>query len=272
MCAGQRLTRARAQVSEEDLLAVHDERYILGLMAACDLVERGAFPALTLDPPYNDSSERRRARPPLSHAMRSASHRARVASRHAARCRLRRVGRGRGLDARGAQCLLCRPPARQPRRARRAHRALVRPAAPRCTSSETGWLTDNGSFLNNVALAAVHAKRVHRLQRIAIVDFSSRHGNGTQHLLQQDPTFTYISIHRENIFPFSGTANEHGAYANVLNLPVASRADFRAKVPALKVRSLAWSSRRCPCVTGERVCAANAGERAAAADHHLGRL
>nr|XP_035966801.1 histone deacetylase 6 isoform X2 [Halichoerus grypus] len=52
-------------------------------------------------------------------------------------------------------------------------------------------------FFNSVAVAARHAQAVsgHAL-RILIVDWDIHHGNGTQHMFEQDPSVLYISLHR----------------------------------------------------------------------------
>ena len=35
-------------------------------------------------------------------------------------------------------------------------------------------------LFNNVAIGALHARAVHGLQRVAVIDFDVHHGNGTQ--------------------------------------------------------------------------------------------
>ncbi|NXN91671.1 HDA10 deacetylase, partial [Rhinopomastus cyanomelas] len=55
----------------------------------------------------------------------------------------------------------------------------------------------NGFCLfNNVAIAAEHAKRKYRLQRILIVDWDVHHGQGTQYIFEEDPSVLYFSWHR----------------------------------------------------------------------------
>ena len=51
-----------------------------------------------------------------------------------------------------------------------------------------------------------------QVQRIAVVDFDIHHGNGSQELLQSDPDCLFISLHRLNVFPFTGTTQEQGSY------------------------------------------------------------
>ncbi|KAB1252428.1 Histone deacetylase 6 [Camelus dromedarius] len=52
-------------------------------------------------------------------------------------------------------------------------------------------------FFNSVAVAARHAQAIsgHAL-RILIVDWDVHHGNGTQHIFEEDPSVLYISLHR----------------------------------------------------------------------------
>ncbi|VUZ56689.1 unnamed protein product, partial [Hymenolepis diminuta] len=64
-------------------------------------------------------------------------------------------------------------------------------------------------FLNNVALAVRHAQEIHKLRKIAVVDWDIHHGNGIQHIFYDDPSVLYISIHRFDsgqFFPNSSDA------------------------------------------------------------------
>jgi len=56
-------------------------------------------------------------------------------------------------------------------------------------------------IFNNGAVAARHAQREHRLQRMAIVDWDAHHGNGAQHIFWTDPDVLTISIHQDGAFP-----------------------------------------------------------------------
>ncbi|XP_054941334.1 polyamine deacetylase HDAC10 isoform X5 [Physeter macrocephalus] len=49
---------------------------------------------------------------------------------------------------------------------------------------------------NNVAIAAKHAQRQHGLHRILIVDWDVHHGQGIQHIFEDDPSVLYFSWHR----------------------------------------------------------------------------
>jgi acetoin utilization deacetylase AcuC-like enzyme len=46
------------------------------------------------------------------------------------------------------------------------------------------------------------------IQRVGIVDFDVHHGNGTQHIFEEDPTVFYYSIHQHPSFAYPGTGRE----------------------------------------------------------------
>ena len=71
-------------------------------------------------------------------------------------------------------------------------------------------------LLNNVAVAAAHARDRHGLERVAIVDFDVHHGNGTQAIFYKDPCVAYFSTHESGIYPNSGTPHECGI-GNIFN-------------------------------------------------------
>ncbi|CAM9118438.1 unnamed protein product [Phaeothamnion confervicola] len=50
--------------------------------------------------------------------------------------------------------------------------------------------------LNNVAVAAAHARRQLGVRRVLVVDWDVHHGNGTQRAFLSDPSVLYFSIHR----------------------------------------------------------------------------
>ncbi len=63
-------------------------------------------------------------------------------------------------------------------------------------------------YFNNVAIAARYLQQEHGIRRVGIVDFDVHHGNGTQHLFEDDPTVFYYSIHQHPSFAFPGTGRE----------------------------------------------------------------
>jgi len=80
-------------------------------------------------------------------------------------------------------------------------------------------------FFNNVAIAARYLQHEGRIKRIGIIDFDVHHGNGTQHIFDQDPSVFYYSIHQHPSFAFPGTGREFekgsgAGYGFTLNSPV----------------------------------------------------
>lgn len=78
-------------------------------------------------------------------------------------------------------------------------------------------------LFNNVAVAAAHARAVHHVERVAIVDFDVHHGNGTQAAFWSDPSVLYASTHEYPFYPGTGAEDERGQ-GNIFNVPLASMA------------------------------------------------
>jgi acetoin utilization deacetylase AcuC-like enzyme len=72
-------------------------------------------------------------------------------------------------------------------------------------------------LFNNAAIAALQAKTVHGVSRIAVIDFDVHHGNGVQSILWNKPDMMYISLHEEGGYPNTGTLEETGVDNNVVN-------------------------------------------------------
>ncbi len=60
-------------------------------------------------------------------------------------------------------------------------------------------------YFNNVAIAARYLQIEWGIQKVGIVDFDVHHGNGTQHIFEEDPDVFYYSIHQHPTFAFPGT-------------------------------------------------------------------
>ena len=84
-------------------------------------------------------------------------------------------------------------------------------------------------FFNNVAVGARHALAVHKLERVAVVDFDVHHGNGTEEMLSGDGQVLMASFFQHPFYPYSGT--DHPA-ANMVNvpLPAGTKGDVARKV------------------------------------------
>src|SRR5882757_2408513 len=94
-------------------------------------------------------------------------------------------------------------------------------------------------LFNNVAVGARHAQARYGVERVAIVDFDVHHGQGTQAVVEPDPSLFYASTHQTPLYPGTGSARETGTDNNVVNVPLSAgsgSAEFRA----------AWSERILP--------------------------
>jgi acetoin utilization deacetylase AcuC-like enzyme len=89
-------------------------------------------------------------------------------------------------------------------------------------------------LVNNVVVAARHAQRAGR-ERVLIIDWDVHHGNGTQALVETDPTIRYVSLHQHPWYPGTGAAEERGV-GNIFNVPRGP-----GRPPALYVGDL-WSA------------------------------
>jgi acetoin utilization deacetylase AcuC-like enzyme len=58
---------------------------------------------------------------------------------------------------------------------------------------------------------------------VAILDWDVHHGNGTQHIFEEDPSVLYISLHQYPFYPGSGARGEGGkgsGEGSTLNIPL----------------------------------------------------
>ncbi|NKB80461.1 MAG: histone deacetylase [Nitrospirales bacterium] len=78
-------------------------------------------------------------------------------------------------------------------------------------------------FFNNIAIATRYAQERHGLKRVLIVDWDVHHGNGTQHVFEEDPSVLFFSTHQYPHYPGSGRATERGKGAGeglTINVPM----------------------------------------------------
>jgi acetoin utilization deacetylase AcuC-like enzyme len=66
-------------------------------------------------------------------------------------------------------------------------------------------------LFNNVAIGARYAQTVHGIRNIAVLDWDVHHGNGTQHIFENDRSVLYISLHRYPFYPGTGARDERGS-------------------------------------------------------------
>ncbi|HVY15965.1 MAG TPA: histone deacetylase family protein [Rhodopila sp.] len=78
-------------------------------------------------------------------------------------------------------------------------------------------------LFNNAAVAALHARTVWGVRRVAVVDFDVHHGNGTQAMFEADPDLFYASSHQSPCYPGTGFPSERGVADNIVNAPLRPR-------------------------------------------------
>jgi acetoin utilization deacetylase AcuC-like enzyme len=64
-------------------------------------------------------------------------------------------------------------------------------------------------IFNNVAAGARYAQKI-GYKNVFIIDFDVHHGNGTQHIFEEDDTVFYFSTHQSPLYPGTGHAGERG--------------------------------------------------------------
>jgi acetoin utilization deacetylase AcuC-like enzyme len=78
-------------------------------------------------------------------------------------------------------------------------------------------------LLNNVAIAARYLQKKYAVKRVLIVDWDVHHGNGTQHIFDDDPSILFFSTHQYPHYPGTGRATERGKGAGegfTINVPM----------------------------------------------------
>jgi acetoin utilization deacetylase AcuC-like enzyme len=75
-------------------------------------------------------------------------------------------------------------------------------------------------FFDSVAIAARFAQAELGVERVAILDWDVHHGNGTQAIVDGDPSILYVSLHQWPLFPGTGGPDEQGE--TLLNIPLAA--------------------------------------------------
>ena len=78
-------------------------------------------------------------------------------------------------------------------------------------------------LFNNVAVAAAHLRAEHAVERVLIVDWDVHHGNGTQHIFDEESSVFYYSSHQMPLYPGTGRATERGrgpGEGATLNVPL----------------------------------------------------
>lgn len=79
-------------------------------------------------------------------------------------------------------------------------------------------------IINNIAVGARYA-RSRGYEKVFIIDFDAHHGNGTQHIFEEDETVFYFSTHQHPYYPDSGRDMERGTgkgQGYTYNVPIAA--------------------------------------------------
>jgi acetoin utilization deacetylase AcuC-like enzyme len=77
-------------------------------------------------------------------------------------------------------------------------------------------------IFNNIAVGARYAQKS-GFRKVFIIDFDVHHGNGTQHIFDEDDTVFYFSTHQYPHYPGTGSASEKGkgsGYDYTYNMPM----------------------------------------------------
>ena len=92
-------------------------------------------------------------------------------------------------------------------------------------------------FFNNVAIAAMYARKKYGAERVAVVDFDVHHGNGTQDIFWSNKDLFFASTHQMPLYPGTGAVSETGA-GNICNAPLRPGDDGRPFREAFESRIL----------------------------------
>ncbi len=75
-------------------------------------------------------------------------------------------------------------------------------------------------LFGNVALGAHHARQRRGVDRVLIVDWDVHHGNGTQAMVEHDPSIRFVSMHQSPWYPGTGAATDRGPLGSIWNVPM----------------------------------------------------
>ncbi len=84
--------------------------------------------------------------------------------------------------------------------------ALIRPPGHHAEMS----MARGFCLFNNIAVLVRYLQNTHGIDKIAIIDWDVHHGNGTQHLFEEDPSVLYVSTHQYPFYPGTGNYSETG--------------------------------------------------------------
>jgi acetoin utilization deacetylase AcuC-like enzyme len=110
--------------------------------------------------------------------------------------------------------------------------SICRPPGHHATSNEYMGFC----LLNSVAIAARYAQRKLGLKKVAILDFDVHTGNGTSEIFYHDPSVLFIDIHKEGVWPGTGSLEETGAGSgegSTINIPLPDGSGHSAAMAAM---------------------------------------
>jgi acetoin utilization deacetylase AcuC-like enzyme len=105
--------------------------------------------------------------------------------------------------------------------------SLMRPPGHHCgiNGKALGAVTRGFCYFNSLAIAVKTMGKV-----TVIIDIDAHHGNGTQEIFSNDGKITYISLHRKNVFPQTGSR----ACGNCRNYPLEAECGGKAYLETFK--------------------------------------
>jgi acetoin utilization deacetylase AcuC-like enzyme len=104
--------------------------------------------------------------------------------------------------------------------------SLMRPPGHHATSSQAMGFC----YLNQIAIAALLARRQLGAARVAVWDFDAHHGNGTEVILRRQDGILFTSVHQYPGYPGTGTES----FDNCHNWPVAPRTPRNRHMAAIR--------------------------------------
>lgn len=111
-----------------------------------------------------------------------------------------------------------------------AHRkpvfSLMRPPGHHATAGQAMGFC----YLNQIAIAALHARQNLGAARVAVWDFDAHHGNGTEAILHRREGLLFSSVHQSPGYPGTGTAS----FDNCRNWPVSPHTPRGEHMAALR--------------------------------------
>jgi acetoin utilization deacetylase AcuC-like enzyme len=104
--------------------------------------------------------------------------------------------------------------------------SLMRPPGHHATAGEAMGFC----YLNQIAVAALAARRDLGARRVAVWDFDAHHGNGTEAILHGRDGFLFCSVHQSPCYPGTGLSD----FGNCRNWPVPPHSPRGVHMEALR--------------------------------------